>query len=94
MLKSKLSKAVLSIALVISLCLVFSPQTFGQVGSILRRLIGTQDISWATGGSGAPMGRSPGCDRRAGRSGSTCLTQEISMMRVEVVPVSWFGAGT
>ncbi|MFA4834847.1 MAG: hypothetical protein WC749_02080 [Dehalococcoidia bacterium] len=46
-------KSVLATIILASLCLAFIPGLYAQVGTITRRLIGTQDIYWATGGAGA-----------------------------------------
>jgi hypothetical protein len=46
-------KGLLAAVVLVSLCLLLIPNLSAQVGTLTRRLIGTQDIYWATGGTGA-----------------------------------------
>jgi hypothetical protein len=50
---SRFWKSVLATIILAGLGLAFIPGLYAQVGTITRRLIGYQDISWATGGTGA-----------------------------------------
>lgn len=45
--------SLLASLVIIGFCLAVSPQLYGQTGSLVRRLIGAEDISFATGGTGA-----------------------------------------